>query len=60
MTGLNWERIRQALAVLEAYRARPRRPVADYSSPDVSRKVLTIILSYIDFVNRRVWLRNGA
>ena len=55
MTGLNWERIRQGLMVLEAYRDQPRRPVADYSAPDFSRKVLWIILSYLDYVRRKVW-----
>lgn len=57
MTGLEWARVNQGLDVLESFRGQPRRPVADYSSPDVSRKVLYVILSYIDFVNRRVWFR---
>lgn len=57
MTGLNWARVEQGLAALEAFRAQARRPVADYSAPDVSRKVLYVILSYLDYVNRRVWFR---
>ena len=56
--GMNVERIQQALKVLES---QPRgaerllRPVADYSMPNVSDKVLRIIISYTDYVNRTVW-----
>ncbi|WP_116092032.1 UDP-N-acetyl glucosamine 2-epimerase [Sphingomonas crusticola] len=58
MTGLGEERILQALAVLEA---QPRgadrliRLPADYAVPNVSAKVLRIILSYTDYVRRTVW-----
>jgi len=58
MTGLGEERILQGLAILEA---QPRgadrliRIPADYAVPNVSDKVLRIILSYTDYVKRTVW-----
>ena len=58
MVGLEVERVRQALAILEK---QPRgadrllRQVADYSMPNVSDKVVRIIHSYTDYVNRAVW-----
>jgi UDP-N-acetylglucosamine 2-epimerase (non-hydrolysing) len=60
LVGLNPERVLQALDVLGT---QPRGPVRglrmveDYASTNVSDKVLRIILSYTDFVNRRVWHR---
>jgi UDP-N-acetylglucosamine 2-epimerase (non-hydrolysing) len=55
MTGLKKERILQGLKVLETQRSDTLRQVADYSMPNVSDKVLRIILSYTDYVNRVVW-----
>lgn len=55
MTGLKKERIMQALKVLETQGENTLRQVADYSMPNVSEKVLRIILSYTDYVNRVVW-----
>ena len=58
MTGLERERVLQALAILEQ---QPRgdqrglRIVRDYDVPNVSEKVARIILSYTDYVNRLVW-----
>jgi len=60
MTGLEWGRIQQALAILETQpRADTRilRQVEDYAMPNVSDKVVRIILSYIDYINRNVWRR---
>jgi UDP-N-acetylglucosamine 2-epimerase (non-hydrolysing) len=58
MTGLEVERVFQGLAILADQKRgaeRTLRPVADYSMPNVSDKVLRIILSYTDYVNRSVW-----
>lgn len=66
MVGLNPERVMQGLVQLEqqviGQRTAPKadspaffRPVADYSMPNVSDKVVRIILSYTDYINRVVW-----
>lgn len=58
MVGMNPDRVLQGLAVLETQRhgaERTLRPVSDYSMPNVSEKVLRIILSYTDYVKRVVW-----
>lgn len=55
MVGLKKERILQGLEVLEAQGKETLRLVADYSMHNVSDKVLRIILSYTDYVNRVVW-----
>lgn len=55
MVGLSEERIMQGLEVLETQEVDTLRKVADYSMPNVSDKVLRIIISYTDYVNRVVW-----
>ena len=58
MVGLEIERIRQALNILETQSrggVRGLRMVADYDAPNVSEKVVRIIHSYTDYVNRVVW-----
>lgn len=55
MVGLKKERILQGIEVLETQEKDTLRLVADYSMPNVSDKVLRIILSYTDYVNRVVW-----
>lgn len=62
MTGLNPERVMQGLVQLADQNIDQRnfRPVADYSMPNVSDKVLRIILSYTDYVRRTVWGETNA
>ncbi|WP_142827209.1 non-hydrolyzing UDP-N-acetylglucosamine 2-epimerase [Planococcus soli] len=55
MVGLKKERIMQGLEILENQKIDTLRRVEDYNMPNVSEKVLRIILSYTDFVNRVVW-----
>lgn len=58
MVGLGLDRALQALAILETQprgATRLLRQVADYSMPNVSDKVVRIIYSYTDYVNRVVW-----
>lgn len=58
MVGLNPERIMQGIAQLQQQKIgseRNFRPVADYTMPNVSDKVVRIILSYTDYVKRVVW-----
>jgi UDP-N-acetylglucosamine 2-epimerase (non-hydrolysing) len=58
MVGLSLDRVLQALSILES---QPRgnnrgfRLVEDYDKPNVSDKIVRIILSYTDYVNRVVW-----
>jgi len=58
MVGLQKERILQGLSVLETQDENTLRQVSDYSMPNVSEKVLRIIISYTDYVNRNVWREN--
>jgi UDP-N-acetylglucosamine 2-epimerase len=58
MVGLNLDRICQAIAILEQDDAAGQnslRIVADYQMPNVSEKVVRILHSYTDYVNRTVW-----
>ena len=60
MVGLELDRVRQSLHILNSQlrgSERGMRLVADYSMPNVSDKVLRIIHSYTDYVNRVVWKR---
>jgi len=58
MVGLSPERILQGIKQVELQSVgeqRDFRQVADYSMPNVSQKMVKIILSYTDYVNRTVW-----
>jgi UDP-N-acetylglucosamine 2-epimerase (non-hydrolysing) len=58
MTGLGKDRVLQALVILESQSRgedRTLRLVSDYSMPNVSDKVVRIIYSYTDYINRVVW-----
>ena len=58
MVGLNPERILQGLVQLQYQKTgaeRNFRPVADYAMPNVSEKMVRIILSYTDYIKRVVW-----
>ncbi len=58
MVGLNPERIMQGLVQLQYQKTgkeRNFRSVADYSMPNVSEKMVRIILSYTDYIKRTVW-----
>jgi UDP-N-acetyl-L-fucosamine synthase len=58
MVGLEVDRVRQALEILQTQSRgadRDLRLVADYNMPNVSEKVVRIVYSYTDYVNRVVW-----
>jgi UDP-N-acetylglucosamine 2-epimerase (non-hydrolysing) len=58
MVGINKERILQGLTQLQYQKRgeeRNFRKVADYSMPNVSEKVVRIIISYVDYIKRVVW-----
>jgi len=58
MVGLEKRRVMQGLKVLETQKKDTLREVVDYSMPNVSDKVLRILLSYTDYVNRVVWRKD--
>jgi UDP-N-acetylglucosamine 2-epimerase len=58
LVGLNLERVRQGLSILAQQSTglqRSLRQVSDYNVPNVSEKVVRLIHSYTDYVNRVVW-----
>jgi UDP-N-acetylglucosamine 2-epimerase (non-hydrolysing) len=60
MAGVRSDAVLQAIDVSIAHykkNARPFKLVADYDTENVSRKVLRIIMSYTDYVNRTVWFK---
>ena len=62
MCGLKKERVLEAIAVVRSHVVEGMRPfniVHDYDVENVSKKVLRIVLSYTDYVNRTVWHKNA-
>ena len=55
MVGLEKERVLQGLEILSTQELDTLRAVSDYKNPNVSEKVLRIILSYTDYINKNVW-----
>jgi UDP-N-acetylglucosamine 2-epimerase (non-hydrolysing) len=58
MSGLNKTRVLQSVEVATTHNiqeVRSIKPVKDYETDNVSKKILRIILSYVDYVNRTVW-----
>ena len=55
MVGFNKDRVLQGLSILETQKPDTIKKVTDYYVPNVSEKVLRIILSYTDYVNRTIW-----
>jgi UDP-N-acetylglucosamine 2-epimerase (non-hydrolysing) len=63
MTGLSWARVQEALKLLATQPRgadRALRLVDDYAVPNVSEKVVRVIVSYTDYVNRVVWHKSLA
>ena len=60
MSGLNKERVIEAIEVVTRQHNKNRimKIVRDYDVDNVSKKVLRIILSYTDYINRTVWYKN--
>jgi UDP-N-acetylglucosamine 2-epimerase len=59
MSGLSAARVLEAIALVRRHHddGRSFTPPADYAADNVSAKVVRIILSYTDYVNRRVWMK---
>jgi len=63
MVGLSWQRIQDGLRILAAQPDGDERllqVVKDYNVPNVSEKVVRIVISYTDYVNRVVWHKDVA
>ncbi len=58
MSGLKKERVLDAVAVVASQYSKTMRvvaPVADYEAVSVSKQIVRIVLSYVDYVNRTIW-----
>ena len=62
MTGLNKERVLNSIDIVTSQYAESIdsiRTIADYEAENVSKKVVRIILSYVDYVNKTVWSKEN-
>ena len=60
MCGLKAERILQSIDIVTSHHSKTERSfklINDYDTENVSKKVLRIIMSYLDYINRTVWFR---
>lgn len=58
MAGLKKERVLDAVSIIVAQHDKTRRvmaPVGDYEAHSVSKQILRIVMSYVDYINRTVW-----
>ncbi|MEH0074246.1 UDP-N-acetylglucosamine 2-epimerase (non-hydrolyzing) [Pannonibacter sp. Pt2] len=61
MSGLRSERVLEAVSIVTAQhdgKERVFRPVDDYEAGPVSKQILRVVLSYVDYVNRTVWRKD--
>ena len=62
MSGLNKERILESVQVVTSQHNAEHRvipPVQDYQAPSVSKQVVRIVVSYVDYINRTVWYKGN-
>jgi UDP-N-acetylglucosamine 2-epimerase (non-hydrolysing) len=60
MSGLQKNRVLESIRVIVAQHDKSKRvmlPIADYENPAVSKQILRIVLSYVDYINRTVWCK---
>ena len=58
MSGLSKDRVMDAVKIATSHHSKNERiinPVSDYSVDNVSKKIIRIITSYVDYINRTVW-----
>ena len=61
MSGLSKTRVMDSVEIATSHNSetvRAIKPVKDYEADNVSKKILRIIVSYVDYVNRTVWKKH--
>jgi UDP-N-acetylglucosamine 2-epimerase (non-hydrolysing) len=61
MSGLKSERVLESVEVVTSQYSRTKRvmaPVADYEAHAVSKQIIRVVLSYVDYINRTVWRKS--